>query len=90
MLTPFPILPLCIPRALDDIVPQDTGRLERMLDLHGCVDGGAFVGVELFAGFGAGGVEDSVVIYFMSFQAVSYGLWIVGVRDGWCVVWTNL
>lgn len=44
---------------------QNTGRLERMLDLHGCIDGGAFVGVELFACFGAGGVEDSVVIYFI-------------------------
>lgn len=44
---------------------QNTCRLERMLDLHGCVDGDAFVGVELFAGFGAGGVEDSVVVYFI-------------------------
>ena len=42
---------------------QDTGRLERMLDLHGCVNGGASVGVELVAGFGAGGEEDFVVIY---------------------------
>jgi hypothetical protein len=37
-----------------------------MLDLHGGVDGGAFVGVELFAGFGAGGEEDFVVIYIVS------------------------
>lgn len=50
---------------------QNTSRLERMLDLHGCVDGGAFVGVELFAGFGAGGVEDSVVIYYIGL-GVSY------------------
>lgn len=44
---------------------QNTCRLERMLDLHGCVDGGAFVGVELFACFGAGGEEDFVVIYIL-------------------------
>lgn len=41
---------------------QDACGLERMLDLHGCVDGGAFVGVELFPCFGAGGEEDFVVI----------------------------
>lgn len=78
--TPFPILPLSIPRALDNVVSQNTCRLERVLDLHGCVDGGAFVGIELLACFGAGGEEDSMII------CISFQLDIVvmeGSRDGW-------
>ena len=58
-----------------------------MLDLHGCVDGGPFVGIELLAGFGSGGDKDSVIIYVFESAGVSYELsrvkfWAVGLGSG--------
>lgn len=73
---------LRIPGPLHNVVSQDTRGFERMLDLHGCVDSGASVGVELFACFAAGGEEDFVVIYFLSVWAL-----VIIVSDGMGVGW---
>lgn len=51
-------------------MPQDVGRLKRVLDVHGRVDALAAVLVEALAGLGAGGVEDGVVIYVVPIRTM--------------------
>lgn len=77
--TPFPILLLGISCPLDNIVSQYTGRLKRMLDLQGRVDGGASVIIELFPGFGTSSEEDPVIIYIYRFKN-QLPLWLIGLR----------
>lgn len=61
--TPLCILVILLSRALHDVVAQNVGNLDRMVDLHASIDGRTAVLLEGLAGFLASSKEDGEVVF---------------------------
>jgi hypothetical protein len=61
--TPLRILIILLPRALHDVVAQNVGNLDRMVDLHASIDGRTAVLLEGLAGFLASSKENGKVVF---------------------------